>query len=261
MTTTEQQALRADCVAGADGALAFTVAGQQAPLVLKRRGADDEWRLPLTVSDDGTARAELPADAELAEGHWDIRTDQDDAVDAGVRDLRTIIGRVPATGRPVAARIPYATPEGRLAVRSWLRMPHAEAGDIGCAPGRSTMTVEGVLYGAELAESAVAEARLRGTDRVHRLEVTREGPAFAFTVAYESLIEQPVPKEQWWDLWLLPAEDAAGTRIARILDDVWDKKVIFSYPPLLTDTFRAIPCYTGDNELSVRVTAVARKTP
>jgi hypothetical protein len=152
-------------------------------------------------------------------------------------------------------RVPYPTQDGRLRVRSWLRAPHAEAGDIGLAPERGAMTVEGMLYGVELGEGAVAEARLPAGDRVHTVPVRGEGRAFGFTLTYGPMAEVPVAKEQLWELWLRPAADAPGIRISRILDDIWDKRGIFVYPRLATDNFRVAACYTGDNDLCVRLTA------
>lgn len=262
-TSTGRQTPRADCIADAAGGITFDVAGAGAPdavLVLKRRGgkgAADELRLPLTPSGDsrdGVSRAVLPSTVELAEGRWDAYTDSGEAVEPGIRDLRALVDQAPETGR-ITVRIPYPTADGRLAVRCWVRAPHAEAGPIGLTQQQGAMTVEGMLYGAELGEGAVAEARLRSGDRVHEMPVTGEGRAFGFILPYGSLAEQPVGKEQLWDLWLRPAADADGIRISRILDDVWDRKGIFVYPKQSTDTFVATPCYTGDNDLCVRLTA------
>ncbi|MFI9587985.1 hypothetical protein ACIHCQ_40755 [Streptomyces sp. NPDC052236] len=258
----ERRAPRADCIADSAGGLTFDLAGAGAPdavLVLKRRGSTDpadETRLPLTPSGEGTSRAVLPSTVELAEGHWDVYTD-DEPVEPGSRDLRALVDRAPDADR-VAARVPYPTAGGHLTVRSWLRAPHAEAGDIGLAAERGAITVEGMLYGAELAEGAVAEARLRtgdrDADRVHAVPVRGEGRSFGFTLTYGPMAEKSVAKEQLWELWLRPAADAPGIRISRILDDIWDKKGIFVYPRLVAGKCRAAACYTSDNDLCVRIT-------
>jgi hypothetical protein len=138
-----------------------------------------------------------------------------------------------------------------------VRAPHAEAGAIGLAPEQGAMSVEGVLYGTELGEGAVAEARLNSGGRVHEVPVTGEGRAFGFTLPYAPISDTPPVKEQLWELWLRPAKGADGIRISRSLDDVWDKKGIFVYPKQTTAGYRAAPCYTGDNDLCVRLTAVA----
>ncbi|MGW7368671.1 hypothetical protein ACWGI8_35900 [Streptomyces sp. NPDC054841] len=253
-TSTERRTPRADCIADSAGGVTFDIAEVAAPdaaFVLRRRGgtaAEDTVRLPLTPTGGGHSRAVLPSTVELAEGHWDAFTDDDVAIEPGIRDLRALVDRVPAAGR-VVVRVPYPTADGRLVVRSWVREPHAEAGDIGSEPG--ACTVEGVLYGAELGEGAVAEARLGGT--VHEVPVTGEDGSFGFTLPYRTLAEPPVPKEQLWTLWLRPAKGTEPVRISRILDDVWDRRAIFVYPAHEAEGYRAAPCYSADNDLCVRL--------
>ncbi len=259
---TGHRAPRADCVVDAAGDITFTLAASGAPateLVLRRRGEDtaDEVRLPLTASDDGRSRADLPRGTELAEGRWDACTESGDAIEPGIRDVRTLLDQVPDSG-PVRVRIPYPTADGRLALRCWVRSPHAEAGEIGIAPEQGAMTVEGRLYGTRLGEGAVAEARLRSGDAVHTVPVTGADGAFVFTLPYAPIAEASGGADRWWDLWLRPAADAAATRISRILDDVWDKKSIFVYPAQATATSQvAAPYYTGDNDLCIRLTAAS----
>ncbi|MFJ1916398.1 hypothetical protein ACIOGX_31215 [Streptomyces sp. NPDC088147] len=293
----------ADCIADSAGGITFDITGAARPdatLVLRRRaghddgvpggearggearGGGDEVRLPLTgpaVTGAGRSRlrAVLPSTVELAEGHWDVFTGASGGlpVRPGIRDVRALIDRVPGAG-PVAARVPYPTADGRLALRTWLRAPHAEAGTVRCEP--AGMSVEGVLYGAELGEHARAEARLRGGGRTHRVAVTGRGGVFAFTLPYGPLAaiepgersglgERSGPGEQGgpgrdrrhWDLWLLPAPGAAGIRVSRILDDIWDKRAIHVYPahgvsaPHGTDGWLAAPGYTHDNDFCVRL--------
>jgi hypothetical protein len=266
-TTAERHlAPRADCLAAGDGRITFDVFGPAAVgavLVLRRRGGKapaDELRLPLTPPGDGTpARAVLPATAELAEGRWDAYTETGEAVQPGIRDVRVLVDQAPASG-PVAVRVPYPTADGRLALRCWRRAPHAEAGDLAFAPEQGAMSVTGVLYGAELGDGPVAQARLRAGERMHEVPVTGEGRAFGFTLPYGPLAEGAegagAGKERLWELWLRPAAGAAPMRISRILDDVWDKKSIFVYPKQRIAGHTVAPCYTGDNDLCVRVTPV-----
>ncbi len=60
-----------------------------------------------------------------------------------------------------------------------------------------------------------------------------------------------------WDLWLRGPEGSQPVRIARILDDVADKKQIFTYPakPYAASyaPARVSPYYTVDNDLSIKV--------
>ncbi|MEE1752426.1 hypothetical protein [Streptomyces sp. SP18CS02] len=247
---------RADCVADSAGGITFDIAvldTAEPVLVLRRRGgtdASDETRLPLTPTRPGHLRAVLPGTVVLAEGRWDAFVDER-AVEPGIRDLRALVDRAPEPGGGVTARVPYPTADGRLAVRSWVRAPHAEAGAIGI--GEGACRVEGVLYGAELGAGAVAEARLG--PQVHQVPADGRARAFAFTLPYEALVRPPVDKQQLWELWLRPAAGAEPVRISRILDDVWDRRSVFVYPVHRGEGYRAAPCYSTDNDLCVRVTA------
>lgn len=255
----------AHCAADAAGTVVFELVGASgaaSELVLRRRGGAtpaDEVRLRLTGR-----RAVLDRGTPLAEGRWDVvhvseRGDRDgQPVRSGTRDVRALVDRVPGAG-PVTARLPYPTADGRLALRCWARAPHAEAGAINLADG--AMTVRGVLYGAEPGHGAAAEARRRagpresGTaPRTHRVPLTGgAGGAFTFTLPYAPLAEPPVTARRLWDLWLLPAHGASGVRLARILDDVWDRGNVYVYPAHRADGWLAAPCYSGDNDLHVRL--------
>ncbi|MEV0781060.1 hypothetical protein ACIBLA_13780 [Streptomyces sp. NPDC050433] len=255
----------AHCTADAAGTVTFHLAAPPgAPgteLVLRRRGATpaDEVRLPLTGQ-----RAVLDPATPLAEGRWDIvhvaePGDRDGRpVRPGTRDVRALVDRIPGAG-PVTVRVPYPTAEGRLALRCWVRAPHAEAGPIHLADG--AMTVRGVLYGAEAGDGATAEARRcvgRGdggrAPRARSVPVTAgAGGAFVFTLPYVTLAEPAMTVRQLWDLWLLPEPGAAPVRLSRILDDVWDRKSVYVYPAYRADGWLAAPCYSGDNNLHVRL--------
>ncbi|MFD6335533.1 hypothetical protein ACFWGI_38940 [Streptomyces niveus] len=245
----------AHCTVDAAGTVVFEVAGAAGPeLVLRRRGGAtpaDEVRLPLTGP-----RAVLDHATPLAEGRWDIECDGR-PVRPGTRDVRALVDRVPGAG-PVTVRVPYPTADGRIALRSWVRAPHAEAGAIHLAEG--AMTVAGVLYGAGTGDGAAAEARRceEGEDgpapRTHRVPVTGgAGGAFTFTLPYAPLAEPAVTARRLWDLWLLPAHGAAPVRLSRILDDVWDRRRSHVYPAYRADGWVAAPCYSGDNDLRVRL--------
>ncbi|MDG4863885.1 hypothetical protein P8605_37660, partial [Streptomyces sp. T-3] len=116
------------------------------------------------------------------------------------------------------------------------------------------------VHGTRLTAGAYAEARSRKDPGLaHRAELTAEGAEFAFTVAYAALAEQGGT----WDLWLRPAgEEGPEVRVARLLDDVVDKKPIFTYPSAFlvgrNGPVQAGPYYTMDNNLSVRITEAAQ---
>ncbi|MER6308847.1 hypothetical protein [Streptomyces sp. NPDC001657] len=270
--------LRADCIADSAGGLTFDLTAPQdtapawsAALVLRRRGgdgADDEVRLPLGPNGAGRLRAVLPSTVALGEGRWNAYADLGDGdalrrLQPGLNDLRSLVDRRPLAGiGRLGVRIPYATKLGNLALRSWLRGPHAEAGDILVTP--DGMTVSGRLYGAAPAAGALAEARARraaGSPEAAPAPVTVpltvDGPEFCFTLPYEELADRWEHGTEPWDLWLRPAKGAHPVRIARLLDDVADKKQVFSYPALPVSAgaaqLRIGPYYTLDNDLAVRV--------
>ncbi|MEW1655361.1 MULTISPECIES: hypothetical protein [unclassified Streptomyces] len=270
--------LKADCIADSAGGLTFdlnvpqgTGTSWSAALVLRLRAVDpvvadpddDEVRLPLGPNGPGRLRAVLPSTVALAEGRWHAYADLGDGADPrrllpGVNDLRSLVDRRPLAGiGRLGVRIPYATKLGNLALRSWLRGPHAEAGDILVAP--EGITVTGRLYGASPAAGAQAEARPRHTGR-DRLAVPLavDGSDFRFTLPYGELVAQWRSGSEPWDLWLRPAAGAPQVRIARLLDDVPEKEQVFSYParavPAPGGELRIGPYYTLDNDLAVRVT-------
>lgn len=132
MTTLAPQSTppRADCIADSAGGLTFDVtAGGEAGsahLVLRRREGREEVCLPLAPAADGRLRAALPSIVALPEGRWDAyaRVDAGEPrrLVPGVTDLRSLAARIPSGSRGhVAVRIPYATRQGNLTVRSWLR--------------------------------------------------------------------------------------------------------------------------------------------
>lgn len=268
----------ADCIADSAGGLTFDLDAPErsdtsdhwsAALVLRRRAGGteevEEIRLPLTPNGDGRLRAVLPSTVALPEGRWDVHVAQGDEdpvrLVPGLLDLRSLVDRRPGPSTsPLAVRIPYATKHGNLSLRSWLRGPHAEAGDI--VLDDDALTVHGVLYRVEdpvawLAD-AVVEARCRrDAELVVTAPVTADGADFTFTLPYAELSAGWRGGLDVWDLALRRPDDPDPVRIARLLDDVVDKQQIFAYPPRAIDTpyaaAQAGPYYTADNDLSVRI--------
>jgi len=252
---------RADCIADSAGGLTFDVTDHGGPdpahLVLSNRDSGEDVRLPLSPAGDGSLRAALPSSVRLPEGRWDafaqVAGEEPRRLAPGLNDLRSLVDRVPSGSRGfVAVRIPYATKHGNLTVRSWLRAPHAEAGELIIADGE--MTVSGRVYGTAITPKAYAEIRSRKDAMpALRSQLTARGDEFTFPVAYEEL------GAGRWDLWVRPeGEDGLAVRVARLLDDIADKKPIFTYPTASLDTERGRiavePYYTSDNDLAVLVT-------
>lgn len=267
--------LTADCIADSAGGLTFDLAAPpdvrttwSAALVLRLRGADaEEVRLPLGPNGAGGLRAVLPSTVALAEGRWQVYADLGDGhaprrLLPGLNDLRSLVDRRPLAGiGRLGVRIPYTTKLGNLALRSWLRGPHAEAGDI--LVDREGMTVEGRLYGALPGPGAHMEARARrvagqaATGATVTVPLTADGAHFSFTLPYAGPVGHWRGGGEPWDLWLVPAEGAPLVRIGRLLDDVADKKQVFAYPavpvPVAGTEVRVGPYYTLDNDLALRV--------
>ncbi|MFF2183992.1 hypothetical protein [Streptomyces sp. NPDC058155] len=213
-------------------------------------------------------RAVLEAAPALEEGRWDayvLGAPGEERVPLlpGLRDLRVLVsgaGDDPRT--PLAVRIPYATKDGRLAVRAWLRATHAEAGRIDFSG--SSMTVSARLFGARLGEGAAVSLHRRGPDGAERQIALRpEGDRdFAFTVDNRDLLADggqagAGAAPAVWDVYVRPAADVARIRVARLLDDVADRKAVFVYPAAALGGVTARPYYTVDNDLAVEVTPTA----
>ncbi|MFD3520014.1 hypothetical protein [Streptomyces sp. NPDC058653] len=212
---------------------------------------EDEWR------------AVLEAAPALPEGRWDAYVlgapgEERTPLLPGLRDLRALVSGGDGRRTPLAVRIPYATKDGRLAVRAWLRTTHAEAGRI--AVSGHAMTARARLFGARLGEGAAALLHRRGTDGpVRQIALQAEGERdLSFTVDYRELLaERGGPAagaaQEIWDVYVRPEAGASRIRVARLLDDVADRKAVFVYPAATLGGVTVRPYYTVDNDLSVTV--------
>ena len=287
---------RADCVADSAGGLTFEVrlfdengrefgapeVPEAAAVLLRLRqqhGPDAALRLPLTRAAAGNRlRATLAGTALLREGRWDayliLADEEPRRLLPGVHDLRSLANHVTFHAHAwLGVRIPYTTKHGNLTVRTWLRRPHAEAGALDM--GDSAIGLRGRLYGARLTATARLEAHprdpalspvyvpVRPDSEEHPGRETAPGygadgqpPVRDF--AAELPLESLLPGGRVWDLWLRPAEGEEPVRLARILDDVLDKKQVFRYPAQRVvgsggSVHSARPYYTVNNNLSVDV--------
>ncbi|WP_405792221.1 hypothetical protein [Streptomyces sp. NBC_01506] len=202
-------------------------------------------------------RGVLDAAPALQEGRWDAYVlgapgEERTPLLPGLRDLRALVsGAGAGRATPLAVRIPYATKDGRLAVRAWLRATHAEAGRI--VFSGDSMTVAARLFGARLGEGATVSLHRRGRDGAVRQFAPRaEGDQdFTFTVDYQELLADH--GQAVWDMYVRPAAGAPRTRVARLLDDVADRKTVFVYPAATLGGVTVRPYYTVDNDLAVEV--------
>lgn len=260
---------RVGCAVDTDGRITFDVPSRPAEanqLLLRLRPKKGQPEKTLHVLDleptgDGGRRAVLDTRPVLAEGRWDVFLLQDPEsrrlrLLPGPRDVRVLVdGHLRDRRSPLAVRIPYVTKDGHLAIRAWRRTAHAEAAGIEVTD--RSMTVGARLHGASLREGAVVRLRRRSGDgAVHTFE-PRAGDddrSFSFTVDYEKLATGTGAGSGIWDAFVQPAPEASPIRMARLLDDVADRKAVFVYPTVTVGGALVHPYYTVDNDLSVKVT-------
>ncbi|MBW1602228.1 hypothetical protein JJV70_08905 [Streptomyces sp. JJ66] len=264
---------RAHCTADSAGGLTFDVALGVAHddaagrwdtgLLLRRRpasgrGAAEEVRLPLVPTSPGVLRAALPSTMPLAEGVWHAWFSDGERRRSrllpGTHDLRSLVDRRPRPDRTwLGVRIPCTTTGGTLAVRAWQRWPHAEAADVKLADG--VLTLRGQLYGAELGEGARVEVGPPDAGAAPEpLVAVPAEPDGAWFTARLPLAALPARAESECAVWLRPARAGAPVRVARILDDVADKRTHVRFPAvrLADGRCRVRPCYSQANELLLR---------
>ncbi|MEU3250667.1 transferase [Streptomyces sp. NPDC006997] len=273
---------RTHCAVDPDGRITFvlppgTAADVPAPQLLlrlrpKKGQPENTLRvLDLRPGDDGRLNGVLEAEPALAEGRWDLYLLTDGAgpgaprhrLRPGLRDLRALVdGHTRERPSPVAVRVPYATKDGFLALRTWLRTAHAEITRM-TATDRS-LTVHVWLHGAPLTESATVRLRPRGGAGAARVLPARPdgdgdggGQGFSFTVDYAELVTDGGGAPRVWDAFVKAESAGAPVRISRLLDDVADRKGIFVYPTATVGGATVRPYYTVDNDLAVQVTPTA----
>jgi hypothetical protein len=266
---------RVGCVVDADGRIVFDLPpgpaeGERLLLRLRPKKGQPETTLHVLdpePTDDGRRRVVLGPRPVLASGRWDVYLLREpgsrrERLRPGPRDLRALVdGHLRDRPSPLAVRIPYVTECGHLAVRSWLRPAHAEVGGIDITDGAMTVTAR--LHGARLGEGAAVHLRLRGGGGTVRTVPPRagdDGRNLSFTLPCEELAAAtgaehggPGGGDGVWDAFVRPAPEAPLIRLARLLDDVADRKEVFVYPPVAVAGAVLRPYYTVDNDLSVEV--------
>jgi hypothetical protein len=256
---------RLDCTAGTDGRIAFELPlpsadAQQLLLQLRpKKGRPEQTlhALDLEPADGGRGRAVLGDRPVLEEGRWDVfllHGSRRQRLRPGLCDLRALVdGHLHERDTPLAVRIPYTTTNGYLAIRAWLRPAHAEAEGVEVANGSLTFSAR--LHGASLRAGAIVRLRLRGGSAVHTLPplAGADHRAFSFTADCAQLAAATGAEEGVWDVFVQPATDAPVIRVARLLDDVADRKQVFVYPPVTAAGAVLRPYYTVDNDLALEV--------
>ncbi|ANS68601.1 hypothetical protein SLINC_6377 [Streptomyces lincolnensis] len=267
MSTATAVTARLGCVADGSGRILFDLPAESAQaaegqrLVLRLRPKKGEpekvlHTLALEPGDDGRLYAALDPETVLAEGRWDVYLlgagSERQRLRPGLRDLRALVdGHLRDRRTPLAVRIPYATVDGYFAIRAWLRPAHAEVERVDVSDGSTTVGAR--LHGDSLAAGATVRLRLRGgggTVRDLKPLASDDGHGFFFTVDHDALA---AARHGVWDIFVQPSPDAPLVRLARLLDDVADRKEVFVYPAVTVDGACLRPYFTVDNDLSLEV--------
>lgn len=233
-------------------------------------------QLPLTrsASRPSGAKAEVTISQDaLDEGQWDLYlvdwVGRRRRVRAGVCDLRPLVDAAEVSAAdPVMRLVPYRTVTGYLAIRFWSRQPHAEVNAVRYC---DELVIEGVLYGARFGGTDPALTMIRQEGEPRSVVVpgtTTDGRTFRFHLPAQELVAARLSRQDRWDLWVAARPDVAPVRLARLLDDVADKRSVYLYPsfaatdgasPELVEEapepdLAVTPAYTTDGDLSVTVT-------
>jgi hypothetical protein len=249
---------RVGCAIDSEGRITFELpTGPGHGLLLRLRPKKGEPEDTLHVLDldsvgEGRAQAVLGTEPVLAEGRWDVYLldgSERTRLRPGLRDLRALVdGHPRERPGPLAVRVPYVTQDGYLALRTWLRPAHAEVDRVDVTG--SALRFEARLHGASLTDGAEVLLRLRRDQGVVRaLDPLpgEDGRTFSFTVD-DGTLDTGI-----WDMFVRPTPGAGLIRLARLLDDVADRKHVFVYPGATAGKVVVRPYYTVDNDLSLEV--------
>ncbi|MFI1972753.1 hypothetical protein BLA24_26940 [Streptomyces cinnamoneus] len=262
----------ARCAAAPDGSLVFRLpAGQltdaDSHLLLRHRGSKGKETVRVPLPRQGReaggwveARVER-AEHTLSEGRWDTYVERAGGKSGEKTRRRLLAGlveqkalltlplRESAEGH--SAWVPYATSDGFLAVRTWLRTTHVEADEV--RVGDDGITVAVTAHGTALREGAELLARLRGGDGSVG-DVRTPLVAGSGCLPYEPMSRRVTADEQdLWDLWVRPAAGAAPVRVGRIAGDFADRKGVDTFPAVTRGEVRLRPFFTVTNDLTVTV--------
>ncbi|WP_405894314.1 glycosyltransferase family 4 protein [Streptomyces sp. NBC_00104] len=198
----------------------------------------------------------------LAEGRWDCYvaprgTNKRVRLTARMVEQAALVGRAPSVDqRGVGAWIPYATADGFLAVRSWLRPAHAEIDTVEVGDGSVTVTATlyGAAYGAAapVGEGAVVRVVSR-TDTAYDFSVAAWAVGergFRFTVPYGEIMARRSVEHDLWDLHLgeVPVGRIGGDVVERRKTDLVPGQVFQHGERGRT---RVRPYFTVNNELAL----------
>lgn len=224
----------ADCTM--TGSRIVVSAPPAAQLLFRARADKRTVLLPLS---DGTA--EFDADGPLLdEGRWDLflsdrsgrRTRR---LHAGLLDVRGLLAGG-SEAAPFVRNVPYRTADGHLAVGAWRRERHAEFEDI--RYGEDVITVRGRLIGSSFGGAAPELVLTRRGDHPATLVVTgasSSGADFTADVPLAELAALRLLRHEDWDVEVRASGGEWSAPVARLMDDIIERKKVFVYPPMRVD--------------------------
>ncbi|BCJ42781.1 glycosyl transferase family 1 [Actinoplanes ianthinogenes] len=247
-----------------NGQVIVTVPGDGLPrhlthLVCRPRrieGVRKAVKIPL-AGDPAQWSAAFPARSEVfAEGRWDLylsdRRSRLYRLRAGVLDVRDFIGGDETA--PFTRNVPYPTKDKFVAVAAWSRAEHAELGEI--RYGLETITVTGRLIAGDFGGTTptlVLTARER--EETLTVDGADEGAGhFSFDVPVARLAASRLRRYEDWDAAVSRGPDGTGITIARLMDDVVERKRTYVYPSVRVDDEQPPELFEETPVAEVRIT-------
>ncbi|MGW6412915.1 glycosyltransferase family 4 protein [Streptomyces vinaceus] len=271
-----------DCHIDSDGALRVTIrlglpkSGNWQLLCRPRKSTDtpiiSQFHRPPLSSTHEVCQAELIQETvDLPEGRWElfVQDAQGDCpphrLRAGHLQLAGLLAQPRPTTGPVRWWVPYVTADGHLSLRTWRREEHAEADQVTVTS--THLHLKGSLVNREwLAHCSGAELVLRPRPGCEASEVRSSlhcsGGRFEGAVDLADVARAARGPHDDWDVWLSPAAGSPRVRVARLYDDIVDRKRVHAYPEQSVSRPDGImqvrPYFTPANELSVGAVINAR---
>ncbi|SFC25659.1 glycosyltransferase family 4 protein [Streptomyces aidingensis] len=249
-------------------------AGAPLDLVLRLRGTPTTLRLPLTEQQPGGRPAALLSRAHhiLGEGRWDCRlaprgtppgTPAEAAgppVAARLLDTAPLLTLPPTVDqRGLRHWVPYATADGTLAVRAWLRHAHAEIEQV--LPGESGFTVTARVLAPAGRAPGPRPRVLLGPDWDVAVRTVAGAPdRLEFSVDYaEALRHRTAGPDTVAELRYRPGPGRGTVSLGRIGGDIPDRRRTDRYPAVVLrhpeyGPTRLRPVFTHRNALALAMT-------
>ncbi|WP_045741279.1 glycosyltransferase family 4 protein [Actinoplanes rectilineatus] len=220
-------------------------------------GVTKAVRVPLTGDPETGWQASFPAwAATFAEGRWDLyaadRRDGLHRLRAGLLDLRGLIGG-PETA-PFVRNVPYPTADGYLAVAAWQRPEHAELEHL--TFGEEHITVTGRLVGGDFGDTVptlIMNRRGEHEDAFTVPGVTCGAGRFTVDVPTAAFADRRLLRYEDWDASVARGPDGTPVPVARLMDDVVERKRVYVYTSMLVEDRPEVDLYEEYPRPEVRV--------